>query len=667
MPKNAGERVKEIADRARAEARKNIEEVAKDEPNTEYKLIKNKEEKTPTTHTKQYIILIKDTIYKNTESEITLRKHKDPEKKDQLKIHLKTRRWNNQTDHKIKKLTTNITQGLNEIPQTAINLERETGHDLPYTKILQEIYNDFQETQENEELWKPQEKQDLPYFTDKGKFVSLWLGEDIMNDYHFATHEDSNQLYVYQDGIYKDNGEKKAKQEAQKRLGQYRRNHYINETLEMIKIENYTPPNKFNNPNGSIVVENGLLDLETRELKPHSPKHIHITKIPWEYNPEADCPEIKQFISEVVHDCDIKLIQEMFGYCLLRDYPYAKAFMLRGEGANGKSTLLELLEKFLGEDNVATPSLQELLNNKFAKIDLHGKLANIHADLSAEKLDKTGTFKMLTGGDTIRGEKKYQGAINFKNHAKLIYSSNQLPRTTDRTNAFFRRWITIDFPNTFTSKDSKTKTDLPNCLINEESMSGLLNWALDGLDRIKEQNGFSMTDARKKIKEEWIMNSDSVRGFINKAITTEQEAIIKKKDLYKVYQAFCNENNLHVAQPQTLTKKLNTMIPQAQQIRPRIDGDRPRCWKNICLRKDFELQDSLVQDVPRLYTTTIACEGSNNDNGNYKKGNQNTQDILDQGVNKEKEDNNSIDSNKTIDNDLDDDDEDLEIEEIDVE
>jgi len=189
---------------------------------------------------------------------------------------------------------------------------------------------------------------------------------------------------------------------------------------------------------------------------------------------------------------------EMFGYCLYKDYPFAKAFMLIGSGANGKSTLMKLLEKFLGEDNIATPSLQDLLRDKFAKVELFGKLANIHADLSSEKLENTGTFKMLTGGDTVYGQKKFKDPIKFKNHAKLIYSANELPRTDDRTDAFFRRWIVIDFPNQFTSNDEFTNPDLPYSIIDEEEMSGLLNWALDGLERILDQGGFSRPSRERR-------------------------------------------------------------------------------------------------------------------------------------------------------------------------
>jgi len=448
-------------------------------------------------------------------------------------------------------------------------------------------------------------KAGLPFFTDDGnKFVPMWMAECLQEDYHFATHQETEELYVYENGIYKPKGKAVVKSEAQRRLDQYVKSHYINESLEAVKRDNYTPPNKFNNPYDGIVVENGLLDVKNRELKDHSPEYVHLTKIPWKYDPEAECPEIKEFVSEIVNEGDEKLIQEMFGYCLLKDYPYAKAFMLLGSGANGKSTLLNLLKAFLGSDNIATPSLQDLLQDKFAKIQLFGKLANIHADLSSEKLEKTGTFKMLTGSDTIYGQKKFQDPIQFENHAKLIYSANELPKTNDRTEAFFRRWIVIDFPNQFTGDEADE--DLPDKLINDEEMSGLLNWALDGLERIKKNGGFSHTVSRDDIKQKWIMKTDSLRAFLDIACESDVDAYTAKEDLYKVYKEFCNQNNLYNVKKSQVTKRLPTLEPQASLYKPDLGNGQVRCWKNLQIKEAFIKEGDYRQDIQPLRTSSIA-------------------------------------------------------------
>ena len=472
------------------------------------------------------------------------------------------------------------------------------------------------------------DKSNLPYFTDdKGKFVPMWLAQDIMTDYHFATHMDSEELFVYEEGIYKPKGEMIVREKSQKRLGQFVKNHYVNETVEAVKRQNHTPSERFNNPTDCLAVLNGLLDVKEQELRDFSPEHIHLAKINAKYAPEADCPEIKEFIKDVVHDEDVKLIQEMFGYCLLRGYPMAKAFMLLGSGANGKSTLLELLGIFLDEENVANPSLQILLDNRFSRIELYGKLANIHADLSSKKLEETGSFKMLTGSDLIRGEKKYQDAIKFHNYAKLIYSANELPKTTDRTKAFFRRWIIVEFPYTFPETNDDTDTSLPESLVNEETLAGLLNWALEGLERILENEQFTHTTSRDEIEQKWIRETDSLRAFLDTAVETKTDAWTAKEDFYNLYKKFCSEHNIYNVKKGQVTKRLPTLLPSTGQFRPELDGDRVYCWENLEIDESFIKENSYVQDVQPLRTTSTLSHGKNN--YIYEKGSGKRLDIGD--------------------------------------
>lgn len=442
----------------------------------------------------------------------------------------------------------------------------------------------------------------LPYFTsDDGKFVPRWLADDIQSDLNFVTHQQSEKIYVYEDGIYEPRGKQVIEDEAQKRLGDFARQRFINETVSLIRFSTYEPKEAFNNPNNMVAVKNGFLNPKTRELEDFTPEKIHLTKINARFDPEADCPKVKQFLAEILHDKDILTVQEMFGYCLLKDYPLAKAFMLLGSGANGKSTLLKLLEIFLGEDNVANPSLQTLLDDKFASHRLFGKLANIHADLSSDTLENTGKFKMLSGQDMIEAQEKYKSAFEFRNYAKLIYSANELPRTKDRTEAFFRRWIIIEFPNQFPEEDEDTDTSLPESIIDEEELSGVLNWSLDGLQRVLENDKFTRTKARKEVEEKWIMQTDSLRAFLLKNCETETGAWISKKDLYKVYRAFCNEHNIFVSKEGPVTKRIPALKPNVNIFRPEINGERVRCWENLTFKEKF-LEKDYVREISPLHS-----------------------------------------------------------------
>jgi putative DNA primase/helicase len=124
-----------------------------------------------------------------------------------------------------------------------------------------------------------------------------------------------------------------------------------------------------------------------------------------------------------------------------------KALLLVGDGSNGKSTLINLIKAFTGHENVSAVSLQELENNRFSKADLYNKLVNLYADLLDGALKTVGTFKMLTGSDPIKGERKFQNSFLFKNFAKLIFLANKVPKVFEDRDAFFRRWTILTFPN----------------------------------------------------------------------------------------------------------------------------------------------------------------------------------------------------------------------------
>jgi phage/plasmid-associated DNA primase len=116
---------------------------------------------------------------------------------------------------------------------------------------------------------------------------------------------------------------------------------------------------------------------------------------------------------------------------LYRSCEYEKAFMLFGDGANGKGVLIKLIEALLRQTNCSHRSLQDLDKNRFAAADLYGKLANTCADLKSLKLSETGNFKMIVSGDSITAKRKFEHAFTFRNYAKLIFSANEIPESDE--------------------------------------------------------------------------------------------------------------------------------------------------------------------------------------------------------------------------------------------
>jgi putative DNA primase/helicase len=406
------------------------------------------------------------------------------------------------------------------------------------------------------------------FFNENGKFIPKLLAEAIMNQHYFLTMMDNQDLFVYVGGFYQPYGEIFIKKRCKDLLlDEYRKNR-AGEVIEYIKVSTLT--GRREEPPNLVPLENGILDLDTMELKPYSPDLMFFNKIPVKYNPEATCPKIDKFHSEITNgEEDIKILVEMIGFCLYRDYFIAKALMLVGGGANGKSTWLSLVKRFLGPENVSGRSLQDLEEHRFAKADLHTKLANIYADLPDKALHRTGMFKMSTGRDIITAERKFGQPFNFVSYDKLFYSANKVPEVYDDTTAFFRRWIIQVFPNEFIGANADPH--ILEKLTTEEELSGLLNKALAALKRLLEKGQFSYSKTTEEIREDYIRKSSPIAAFVMDCLEVDSDAFIEKKALYNEFAEYCRGRSLPTVVRDTFFKNL----PQhavVSDFRPKIEG-----------------------------------------------------------------------------------------------
>ena len=413
------------------------------------------------------------------------------------------------------------------------------------------------------------------YFDDNAKFIPKLLADELMSRYSFATMMDSQETFVYLDGYYQPIGEVLIKKECKNRLqDEYRKNRF-GEVLDFIKASTFTKRRE-ELPN-LIPLRNGVLDINTMELKQYSPELMFFNKTPVDYNPAADCPRIRQFHKEIVNgEEEVTLLEEVVGFSLYREYFIAKSLMVVGGGANGKSTWLSLVKRFLGHDNVSGRSLQDLEENRFSKADLHAKLANIYADLPDRALYRTGMFKMLTGRDLIAAEKKFQNSFHFENYAKLIWSANKVPEALDDTDAFFRRWIIITFPNVFNGENCDPH--ILEKLTTDEEFSGLLNVAIGRLKAMVKRGSFSYSKTTEALREEYTRKSSPIASFVMDCLETDSDAFIVKKELYNVFAEYCRQNSIPCVTLDTFYKNLPQHMVIAD-FRPQVEGRRYHSFK----------------------------------------------------------------------------------------
>jgi len=357
---------------------------------------------------------------------------------------------------------------------------------------------------------------------------------------------------------------------------------YVAEVRKQIQYMCSVREFPFNKHNGYIMipVKNGVIWWKDGEIEliPNSPVFGFTYCLNVNYIPNQKHDRIYKFLKSLVNEEDLEILYEIPASCLVRvHFPYA--YFLYGTGSNGKSTYLNLITNLLGEENVSNVSLQDLSSpntKRFRTAALIGKLANIFPDLPSTQLWSTDTFKALTGDDYITVEKKFKEPFSFKNTARLIFSANEFPRTKDESDAFWRRWIIVKFPNKFRNNPKFLEK-----LTTDEEKSAFLDEILKRLPRILECNPTINANARS----EWIRNTDSVRAFLEDRVVEDKNSYVVKSELYNAYVEYCNEYGYDAVCENTFFRRINRMFPS---FRPRVGGKQVRAYKGIRLKKDEE-------------------------------------------------------------------------------
>jgi len=366
------------------------------------------------------------------------------------------------------------------------------------------------------------------------------IAHDLMKSTSFIYT--GTRLYRYLGGVFKRDGARFVKQTLQARLDEKYSKTIADEIVSYIEVANDTDHEELVLHKNLVNLQNGVFDWTTGNLKERSPDYGFITQIPVEYNEEASCPSIDNFLASTLPGDCITLAEEIFGYCLICDNRFQKAFILVGTGANGKGIFINLLEAFLGRENVSTIPLQEIDEHRFKRSELFGKLANVFADLDRRALKGTSYFKTIVAGDSIDAERKFKNAFSFRPYAKLIFSANEIPHSPDNTHAFFRRWSIIPFNNKFEGENEDV--EILKKLTTPEELSGLLNKALQGLIRLVDNNGFTEPKTASEAKDDYRKASDSAYLFLNENAITGPDKYVKKAVIYDAYKNWCDKAGL---------------------------------------------------------------------------------------------------------------------------
>jgi len=399
--------------------------------------------------------------------------------------------------------------------------------------------------------------------------------------YSFAADEQTDVLYVYDpdEGYYKDRGEPHIRNLLFENLGPHHSKRTESEVIAKVRAQGYQLQSEFDGEKWLLNVDNGVLDVRERTLHDHDPEYLYRSKTPCEYDPDATAPTFEKFIQQVTpSEQDAKKLQEFVGYTLLHSQlPFHKAMFIVGPQASGKSTFLDLIRDLLGDEAVCSVTPQELITERFAAVDLHGTMANIRNDIDDEMLRNTGKFKEVVSGDPIKVEEKNQPTFTIEPTAKHLYAANQLPDAAVDDDAFYRRILLVAFPTTIPRRDRDPRLDEKL----RDELPGVLNWALDGLDRLLEQSGFTGDRHPEDTRATWESWGSSLGKFKDAAIERTADGAVPKQKLYNAYLRFCRDRGIPAISGQQKFTSEFTSDPDIGQDRQSVNGVQERCYTGI--------------------------------------------------------------------------------------
>ncbi len=265
------------------------------------------------------------------------------------------------------------------------------------------------------------------------------------------------------------------------------------------------------NPLDIICLKNGVYNWRNKELLPWT-SHIYTTlKLPISYDPKAKCPYWLKALEEWIPSPDTqKFLQEFVGMCLIPDVSFRTAVFLYGTGSNGKSMFLDVVRLLFGDGLVSIPLHR--LTDRFTTVYLQNKLINICGDIDAKYITDTGVVKGIITGDTLHAEYKHGKDFDFLPVVRLMFSANALPPVADKTHGWYSRWKYVKFPKTFPVNPTyKLEYDR----LFKSELSGILNWALEGLIRLKEHNRWTESEDMKMSEIEYRSENDNVAAFLD--------------------------------------------------------------------------------------------------------------------------------------------------------
>lgn len=341
-----------------------------------------------------------------------------------------------------------------------------------------------------------------------------------------------------------------------------------------------------------IPLRNGVYDVQTGDFSDHRPELYARKYMDYDYQPGARCPHWIQFLRDVLITPDGKpdtatfnFLQEATGYALYGDNRMQIAIFLWGDGGSGKSTYLETLQKLA--NSTAVIDLQTMSQNEMAM--LVGERLAVFNELDKNAQIPEAAFKRALSSDRIVAKLLYKDPFTFQPSFMLWGAMNHLPRVKDRSRAVFRRVHVVRFPRTVENPD----VHLPSKL--ERELSGIFNWAMDGLKRLLARGYFDPSPAVQQANADWQYQQDTERQFLDSDMCIlGADYMAQASHFYAAYKQWCTDNGYR--------PKTSANVAEDWQrlglYRKKTNGGR-HWWCGVGLAQDHPDYSEMPENEPK--------------------------------------------------------------------
>ena len=390
------------------------------------------------------------------------------------------------------------------------------------------------------EMKRLMESADGKGFFENGTLRPIRVVEDMRNRSEYLTTAEDDTLRVYKGGVFCPDLTRETSRLIVSMLGDNATHHHVANVTSLLKdVTTCETPRHTDWVN----LANGRWCLHSWELLPHAPACPSVLQLPVAYRPDLTCPHFDKWLSDVLPaEDDQMLLLQLIGYSMLQDVRFGKIAVLFGPTHTGKSTCLEVLQAFLGAKNVSALSLHALDNEerRFTRSGMVGKLANVSADLSSKYLSGDSQIKQIASGDLMEVEYKGVQSFSYSPFCTLWASSNELPLSHDRTDAWYERLVILPFINQHTGE--KADRQLIGKLTAPAELSGILNRVLGALQLLLQDNVFLETESTRQMLAQYRLDNDHVSRYLTESC--ERSGEVGEVELYTHYEDWCESEGV---------------------------------------------------------------------------------------------------------------------------